>query len=758
MKSSPCGTFSAIVGFCSESITWESPVGPAMATRERLSARVAADLAAAQQHQTSSAVSPKRRRVDSPNRRHLTRAHTGPVFPAEGRAAPGLTRVHTVTGGRLPVTQPRLRHGIKDVSIGNAADIQPANDDKENVALKGNRSSLESADSVYLSNDKEEVNLADSVVEEDYPTQWQEEELLLEEDQQDSPSPILYQHMSPDQPTYSTTGPPNFVAQQERAMGSSASARSVAPTVDLASRPSEPPNWNEYSFANYDPRPTPASVIGNRERNAALDDELSQTQWQPTQEAGPTPSFSSTTRQHTSPEFGYRPYGASQGPPPPPPVSARSYQPPAPPTVSNAPLSGGSEGTWQTRPDSGVSYPSLNPRVMEPSAPSHRGITELEGYASDNSGRWNPTTPIQTQETASDSPVEGSARSYTSFYASMLSDVAARNAREVPQSSGPMMDCVQRGQRHNEPVKSAEMLQSVDYGIADGLAVAGLANRPPGRDKLSNILLSKGLLRIEQIAEDLKKILHNRLPGDAYDHHLYAEAFTRIVDAVRKLYFEGAGRVSLSASHQALLSFADNMIVAWRGESILGISTKCMLLRQQARLELCYRGLIRPSKASVENATRRVEALKASIATKQALLEKLRREKGTQLQGNKEVSTEEMIERKVALLKEASGGTEETPALVPSYDLLFELGDRWITMEFITEEERTRGLWEDPGDDFEAFNVPTAMTPDLADVEIEESAEEGEGLDRRRRRARESVGSNASMMAMDCGMEDFTCC
>ncbi|EEQ99794.1 hypothetical protein Pmar_PMAR020252 [Perkinsus marinus ATCC 50983] len=165
-------------------------------------------------------------------------------------------------------------------------------------------------------------------------------------------------------------------------------------------------------------------------------------------------------------------------------------------------------------------------------------------------------------------------------------------------------------------------------------------------------------------------------------------------------------------------------------------------------MELNFRGLVRPSQDTVSNVLSRVEALRAVVEGKRALLEKLRREKASS--ADQVCSTGDIIEREIESFKMASANEEEEEApLEPSYDLLFELGNRWIRMEFITEEERTRGEWEDPDDDFESFNVPTAETPDLNEVRSDEATP------RQSRRVRESVGSVASMMAMECGLSEF---
>ncbi|KAF4686184.1 hypothetical protein FOZ63_025296 [Perkinsus olseni] len=222
----------------------------------------------------------------------------------------------------------------------------------------------------------------------------------------------------------------------------------------------------------------------------------------------------------------------------------------------------------------------------------------------------------------------------------------------------------------------------------------------------------------------------------------------RVIDRVRKECVDGAIRANLSASHQALLAFADNMMGAWKENSIDDIFAKCKLLRVQARMELNLRGLVRPSKETVTNVNKRVEALNAVVESKRALLEKLRREK--EAHPDRRRTSEDIIEQEIGAWKAASGVQEAAPE--PSYDLLFELGNRWVRMEFMTEEERTRGEWEDPCDDFESYNVPTAETPDLSRAR----SENDEATPSRPRRVRQSVGSAASMMAMDCGLEEFT--
>lgn len=61
-------------------------------------------------------------------------------------------------------------------------------------------------------------------------------------------------------------------------------------------------------------------------------------------------------------------------------------------------------------------------------------------------------------------------------------------------------------------------------------------------------------------------------------------------------------------------------MVAWREGSILDIFTKCKLLRRQARMELNFRGLVRPSQDTVSNVMSRVEALRDVVEGKRALL------------------------------------------------------------------------------------------------------------------------------------------
>ncbi|KAF4714872.1 hypothetical protein FOZ62_027351, partial [Perkinsus olseni] len=291
-----------------------------MAGRERLSVGVAADLAAAREQGfpdgvREPTVSPKRRRVKSPNRRPLVRAHTGPVFQ-EKQAGPPLTRVATVAGGRVLVTRPSLRHGIKDVAIKNAVKQFPKAQEQENIPPKGNRLSLGSLDSVCLSDEQEVVNLGDrsvEVEEEEGETQWQRDDEQVYDKVDESPSPILQQQLSPEIETYRPQRGGNHLKQAAAYPGRASSARSMAPTVDLPDGGSEPPAW-EYSFAAYGGQNAASNDYVDR-TGVARDDELSQTQRQAPQ-AGPfNTQVPPTVQQHASPEFGYRPYGQRQAAP-----------------------------------------------------------------------------------------------------------------------------------------------------------------------------------------------------------------------------------------------------------------------------------------------------------------------------------------------------------------------------------------------------------------------------------------------------------
>ncbi|KAF4749715.1 hypothetical protein FOZ63_033331 [Perkinsus olseni] len=397
-----------------------------MAGRERLSVGVAADLAAAREQgfpdglprpvrpklQGSSVtnpaapkqgavdskvreptVSPKRRRVNSPNRRPLVRAHTGPVFQ-EKQAGPPLTRVATVAGGRVLVTRPSLRHGIKDVAIKNAVKQFPAQE-QENIPPKGNRLSLGSLDSVCLSDEQEVVNLGDrsvEVEEEEGETQWQRDDEQVYDKVDESPSPILQQQLSPEMETYRPQRGGNHPQQAAAYPGRASSARSMAPTVELPDGGSEPPAW-EYSFAAYGGQNAPTDGCDDR-TGVARDDELSQTQRQASQGGPFNTQVPPTVQQHASPEFGYRPYGQRQAAP------TQTYYPSAQGQTSG---SSGPE-SWQTGPGSvnSVSYPSFGGRTPVPSEArglANAGVPELEGYRSDTSLRaqQNTFTPTQVQ-------------------------------------------------------------------------------------------------------------------------------------------------------------------------------------------------------------------------------------------------------------------------------------------------------------------------------------------------------------------------
>ncbi|KAF4665208.1 hypothetical protein FOL46_003798 [Perkinsus olseni] len=759
--------------FVGETLTWclvrlQNPLS--MAGRERLSAGVAADLAAAREQgfsdglprpvrpklQGSSAtnpaapkqgavdskvreptVSPKRRRVNSPNRRPLVRAHTGPVFQ-EKQAGPPLTRVATVAGGRVLVTRPSLRHGIKDVSIKNAAKPFPKAQEQENIPHKGNRLSLGSLNSVCLS-DEQEVNLGDRSVEveEEGETQWQRDDEQVYEQVQESPSPILQQQLSPEIETYRPQRGGNHPQQAAAYPDRASSARSMAPTVDLPDGGSEPPAW-EYSFAAYGGQNAASDDYVDR-TGVARDDELSQTQRQASQAGLFNTQVPPTVQQHASPEFGYRPYGQRQTAP------AQTYYPSAQgvsPRGHRALRDKRPEVLGQSRgkldPEvltRKVSYPSFSGRT--PAPPEARGVAnagvpELEGYRSDTSLRAQQNTFTPTQvEMSTDTPT--SEASCSTYYGNLLNLGRAETSQPGNVTAG----------------ESAPPVWRAPQAAGQGLETSqSFIDRPPGRGRLSDIPLSKDIVGTVEIAEKLGKIIGKHLPGDAYDHHVYTEAFCKVIEKVRKECVDGASRANLSASHQALLAFADNMMGAWKENSIDDIFAKCKLLRVQARMELNLRGLIRPSQETVTNVNKRVEALNAVVESKRALLEKLRREK--KAHPDRRRTSEDIIEEEIGAWKAASG-VEETPP-EPSYDLLFELGNRWVRMEFMTEEERIRGEWEDPGDDFESYNVPTAETSDLSQARSENE----EATPSRPRRVRQSVGSAASMMAMDCGLEEFT--
>ncbi|KAF4746975.1 hypothetical protein FOZ63_001788 [Perkinsus olseni] len=680
-------------------------------------------------------VSPKRRRVNSPTRRPLVRAQTGPVFQ-EKQAGPPLTRVATVAGGRVLVTRPSLRHGIKDVSVKNATKPLPKAEEQENIPPEGNRLSLGSLDSVCLSDEQEVVNLEDRSVEveEGGELQWQKDAEEVYEQVQESPSPILQQQLSPEIETYRPQRGGNHPQQAAAYPARASSARSMAPTVDLPDGGSEPPAW-EYSFAAYGGQNAPTDGFDDR-TGVARDDELSQTQRQASQ-GGPfnTQVPPTTVQQHASPEFGYRPYGQRQAAP------TQTYYPSAQGQTSG---SSGPE-SWQTGPGSvnSISYPSFGGRT--PAPPEARGVAnagvpELEGYRSDSSLRaqQNTFTPTQVQ-TSTDTPT--SEASCSTYYGNLL-NLAASQASRQGRAETSQPGNVTAGE-------SAPPVWRPPQAAGQGLETSqSVIDRPPGRGRLSDIPLSKDIVGTVEIAEKLGKIIGKHLPGDAYDHHVYTEAFCKVIDKVRKECVDGAIRANLSASHQALLAFADNMMGAWKENSIDDIFAKCKLLRVQARMELNLRGLVRPSQETVINVKKRVEALNAVVESKRALLEKLRCEKEAHPDTGR--TSEDIIEKEVEAWKAGSGEEEAPPE--PSYDLLFELGNRWVRMELMTEEERTRGEWEDPGDDFESYNVPTAETPDLSQARSENE----EATPSRPRRVRQSVGSAASMLAMDCGLEEFT--
>ncbi|EER13537.1 hypothetical protein Pmar_PMAR000125 [Perkinsus marinus ATCC 50983] len=716
-----------------------------MVNRGRLSAGVAADLAAAGEQDSSEeaprpdrpelgsnpvgpeqeatrpqvrepSVSPKRRRVDSPSRGPLTRSQTGPVFQKESVRQP-LTRVNTVMGGRLPVAQTSLRHGMKDVTIKMATG---PHEDQENLPPPNvNRSSMGSLESVCLSDGKEVVNLGDDTVEEPFSLEGQQEE---------SPSPIL-QQTSPEAHAYRSERPGHGDDQVS-------SVRSMAPQVDVtANGDTEPTAW-EYSFAapegGHSIAPTPYRTVTGVGRS----EELSRTQ---SCRGRPISQVPPIIQQHTSAEL-HRPYSQPQT------ECVQNYHPPVlssfGPTVSSSPSTfRGMSGIMLLR---GILDQGLLKRLHE-----------LQGYRSDTTDGAQQGPFAATRMATLRSGVS----SY-SYYADILTAIATQlpqhqqQQQQQPQSRVPIGPTY-AGTHQQGRVESGHLgytqagLASSTWGLPPTGTVthtdvlASIMNRPPGRARLADLPVSKDMVGIADIAEKLGSIIGRHLPGDAYDYHVYVEAFNKVVESVRKEYLAAASRVSLSASHQALLAFTDNTIVAWREGSILDIFTKCKLLRKQARMELNFRGLIRPSQDTVANVVSRIEALRGVVAGKQALLNKLRQERDTCCDGA--CTVEDIIEREIQAYKAASA--DEEPSLKPSYDLLFELGNRWVHMEFITEGERTRGEWEDPGDDFEASNLPTAVTPDL-------SRDDG-ATPMRSRRARKSVGSVASIMAMNCGSCEF---
>ncbi|EEQ99793.1 hypothetical protein Pmar_PMAR020251 [Perkinsus marinus ATCC 50983] len=543
-------------------------------SRRRLSAGVAADLAAAREQNASEGVprpdrpklrgstapspmrprqgvvlskqareptvSPKRRRVDSPNRRILTRAHTGPVFQKEQFRQP-LARVNTVAGGRVSVAQPSLRHGIKDISIKNVtqAPLKPI-EEQENVPPDGNRLSVGSLDSVCLSDGQEVVDLGDGAVRDSFLSQ--EEQFY--EDYQDSPSPILQQQqMSPEAFSYRPH------SQQGVYQDRGSSARSMAPTVDLANSEPEPSAW-EYSFAAPGDQSVAATIYSPR-TSVAGDDELAQTQWQASQRL-PSSQVPPAGQHHTSPEFGFRPYGKT-GP-------VQNYRPSA---QGHATGAGCSAVSWETRPISGdsVSYAPFNGQTQAQSEVGEpdRGIHELEGYRSDTSQRAQPRQQQQQQKPFTLTQVQmggdtpRSEASCSSYYANLLDAAATQAAQQQARPEATTVPSHAALERATAPLASlasqAYQQRPLDTGQASYVMGAGsgpsgwgppqigpgtgeelhtmATDRIPGRDRLADIPLSKEIVGTAEIAEKLGEIIGKHLPGDAYDYHIYVEAFNK---------------------------------------------------------------------------------------------------------------------------------------------------------------------------------------------------------------------------------------